>query len=122
MENAIVVVGIIGVIALAKTIVNLLQYLAATLRHEAGAVNGLLTMVIALLAGIFSVGLYSMSILANTVPIPGTKYTLANVDFGAIIILGVAVGSIATVVVDFIKARDASDSAKKPKLIPPPEG
>jgi hypothetical protein len=55
---------------------------------------------------------------------PGLNIALGDLDFWSLLLLGIVVGSTGSIVFDFRKAIDSTDSAQEPKLFhtpPPPQ-
>lgn len=106
---------ITGAIALVKAIIDLVKYV------RNGDVNGWVTQLAVWVAGVAVVVLYSHS------DFTGPFNDVAGIDIGTtgwatLVILGLALGAQAMLVVDFKKAIDSGDSAAKPDLIKPSDG
>jgi mevalonate kinase len=76
--------------------------------------NGAVTQLVVWLSGVLVVWLYAQTDWAETFSFAGL--TLASMNLASLVALGIGLGSSASVATDFIKARDAADTAKMPPL------
>jgi hypothetical protein len=95
---------------------NLVRYLRAL------DWNGVLGILLAVLAGIAAVALGAHSAVVDQLRLIDGGPVLANLDGGAQIMLGIGVGSAASGGADLLKALDGTRSSAKPKLIPDDSG
>lgn len=79
--------------------------------------NGSVTQLVVWGAGVLAVWLYAQTDWADTISFAGL--TLAKMNMGSLVALGLGLGSTASVATDFIKSRDDSDSASMPPLVQP---
>lgn len=116
MDSLVTFTTVAALGAVIYTAVNLLKYL------RAGNWNGVLTLLVAAVLGIL-IALWAANsdITGPLSPIEGGP-TLADMDFGSLALFGVALSSTFSVVTDFRKAFDNSDTASKPPLIPASPG
>jgi hypothetical protein len=98
-----------GLLALIKKFVDFSKYV--TNRDW----NGALTQIYVWGAGIIAVFLYANTDWAHSIAFGGL--TLADMNAGSLVALGLALGSGGSLTTDFIKSRDSSDSAAMPALI-----
>lgn len=115
MENLTTFTAVVLFVTTLITVQNFLRYL------KARDWNGVLAILIAFLSGIVAVTLAAHSNVTGQLHLIQDGPTLENVDGAGLVMLGVAVGAAAPVLVDFIKSRDNSDSAAKPKLVGGPD-
>lgn len=101
---------VVGLVALVKKFVDFLKY--ATNRN----VNGVVTQVVVWVAGVAAVLLYSQSDFADRIRLG--EFGLGDLNVYSLLILGLAIGSLAGVTKDVIASRDDSDTARTPPLIP----
>lgn len=114
MDSLVTFTTVAAVGAVIYTAVNLLKYLRAR------DWNGVVTLLVAAVIGIGIACWMANSDLTETLtPIEG-GVPLKDMDFGSLALFGIALSSTFSVVTDFRKAFDASDSAAKPSLLPPP--
>lgn len=111
MENLTTFTAVVLFVTALITFQNFLRYL------KARDWNGVLAIVIAVISGVVAVTLAAHSNVTDQLHLIQDGPTLGNVDGVGLVLLGIAVGSAAPVLVDFIKSRDNSDSASKPKLV-----
>ena len=76
--------------------------------------NAVLTQVVVWAAGIGFTGLFALSNFS-------TEAGLTGLDTASVILVGLSAGSVASVGFDNLKARDRTQSAGKPDLLPPPK-
>ena len=93
-------------------LVNFVKYL------KAGDWNGVLTLLLAMLVGVFVVWLGGQADVTSHLKPVTDAGELGTYDAGSVVLVGIALASTFSVVKDFIAARDNTDSAQKPKLIP----
>lgn len=101
---------LLAAVALIWKIVDVVQYLRAGNRDNA------LTQVGVWLAGIIVIVLLSASDFANGIDVAG--FTLGNLNVASLILLGMSMGSTASIGVDIKKAIDNTDSAAIPAAQP----
>lgn len=111
------VAGVVGLVALVTKLIDFLRYLV-NIRRDPLARSSVLTQLCAWVAGVAGTFLYAASDLGNFA-IPGTRLILSDVDGPTKLIVGFAIGSGASVIKDWIKARDNTDSAAVPPLLSP---
>lgn len=93
------------------TMQNLIRY------ARAGDGNGILGIVLAFVGGC-GVALWGAHAdVTAGIHLIQNAPALGDLDGGSLAMLGLAIGSLAPVAVDVIKARDNQDSAAKPKLL-----
>ena len=93
---------------------NLLRYAKAT------DWNGVVGILIAAVAGIGAVALGAHSAATASLHLVTGGAPLGALDGGSQVLVGIAVGSVGTVVADFRKSFDNSDSSGKPPIVGPP--
>jgi hypothetical protein len=113
MEPTVLIAGMIGLLALAAKMIDFLRLLSNLPATKSSA----LTQALAWVGAIAIVFLYGSSQFGDTVKVDGL--TLSDMDGTTKLLVGLAVGSLASLAKDFIKARDNTDSAKVPPLIGP---
>lgn len=106
------VVGLVGMVALVWKVVDWLRLLTSLRTHRSAVTTQLLAWV----GAIVVVFLYGASEF-GTFQVPGTELLLADVGGWSKVILGLAIGSTASAVVDVKQAVDNADSAAKPPLL-----
>lgn len=79
--------------------------------------NGVLTPLAAALAGILVAFILGESDFGEGIPLGDSGQTFASVNGFSLVLVGFALGSLASKGVDLIKAIDGSDSQKRPHLI-----
>lgn len=114
MEPTITIAGLVGMLALVKSAVDFLRRLANLPADKAAVLHQALAYV----GGTAVVFLYGASQFGDFA-VPGTKLLLSDMNGWTKLIVGLSVASLAGLVTDFIKARDASDSAKVPPIVKP---
>ncbi len=114
--DATLIVGLVGLVALVKKIVDYLR-LAANLP---GSKSSFITQTIAYVAGVAGTFLMGATQFADKVDVHGIL--LSNMDGPTKTLVGLSVGSAASVVTDFVQARDNNDSAAIPPLLGRPTG
>lgn len=115
MEEAFTVAGMI---ALAVKVVDVIR----NARHGRNGLNSVLTQCLAWAAGIGVTSLYAQTSFAESLvfKIPNhADLTLATATWADQAVIGIAIVSIGSIVVDFKKSRDNSDSAAVPPLYVP---
>lgn len=117
MEPTVTLAGLIGMVALGKTLVDYLRELSAWFAHR-GSAASVLHRTIAYVVGMSLTFLYGASQLGDFA-IPGTKLLLSNMDGPTKAIVGLSVGGTMSLAADYLKARDNTDSAKVPPIISP---
>ena len=106
------IAGLVGMLAVVWKVIDFLRLVANWPTSRSSVVTQLLTWIGAVLV----VWLYAASQLGDFV-IPGTELVLSDANVWTLVILGLAIGSTASVAVDVKQAIDASDSAAKPPLL-----
>lgn len=106
MDLSTLVVGVIGLVALANKLTDFLKLLTNYATHK----TSVITQVIAWGAATGSVFLYSASDFGGGISIE--DIALNDMSTATKIILGLGIGSAASVLKDFTKAVDTSDSAR----------
>lgn len=114
MEPTITLAGLVGMLALVKSVVDYLRRLA-NFRADRPAV---IHQTLAYLGGTAVVFLYGASQLGDFA-IPGTKLLLSDVNGWTKLIVGLSIAASAGLVTDIIKSVDGTDSAKVPPIIGP---
>lgn len=112
--GVLVLAGVAGMTATVWKFIDLVKLVTARMWVPA------ITQVLVWLAGISVAVLYASSDFGSTVDI-GTGQTLDTVNGATLVLVGIALGSIASAAVDFKKARDNNDSAVVPPLGGPPK-
>lgn len=113
MEPTVLIAGIVGLLALAAKVIDFLRYLTDLPRSR----SAVLTQALAWVGAIAVVFLYGASQFGSTVDVSGIA--LSDMDGPTKALVGLAVGSLASLVKDHIKARDNTDTAKVPPLLGP---
>jgi hypothetical protein len=83
---------------------------------KAGDVNGIVTQALAWVGGVLLMLLLARTGFADQMPMGG--YLLSKSGFWDQVYLGLAVGSTGSAIKDYFKARDNSNSAAIPTLLP----
>jgi hypothetical protein len=96
------------------TLMNLVKYLRAR------DWNGIITLLTGWLVGFLAVWLFGSTDWGQTLTVGGTK-TLDLLSIGEKVIVGLVVVSAGSVLFDFKKSFDNSDSASTPPLVGPPK-
>ena len=78
--------------------------------------SGILTQATAWIAGIILVILSIHANITSKIVLPGVNQIVGTLDLSSQILLGLLIGSLASVIIDFKQAFDRSDSAFKPRL------
>ena len=78
--------------------------------------SGIITQAISWVSGIVLVILAIHTSISAKIVLPGVNQTLGALDLASQILLGLLIGSLASVIIDFKQAFDKSDSAIKPRL------
>lgn len=110
MDLASLVVGVMGLIALVAKLTDFLKLLTNAREHR----SAVLTQLAAWGAGVLGTFLYAATDFGPTVVV--ADIPLDEMASATKLVLGLAIGSAASVLVDFKQAVDSTDSAKKPKL------
>lgn len=113
MEPTVLIAGLVGLLALAAKVIDFLRYLSDLPRSR----SAVLTQALSWIGAILVVFLYGASQFGDTVDVGGI--VLSNMDAPTKVLVGLAVGSLASLVKDFVKARDNTDTAKVPPLLGP---
>jgi hypothetical protein len=71
---------------------------------------------VAWIAGVVAVVLYAQTAWANGIVF--NDISLADMNFASLLVIGLGIGSVGSVVTDVIQARDNTDSAAVPPLVP----
>lgn len=79
-------------------------------------VNGAVTQLVVWAAGVVAVCLFAQTDWADTIAFAGQA--LSKLNFASQLAIGLGLGSVAGVATDAIKARDNTDSAAMPPLVP----
>lgn len=103
-------------VAMASLVFKLIDWLKNITNKNWSSV---LTQAITWVAGVVVVLLYAQTAWANSFGFGDVL--LADMNFWSLVAVGLGAGSFASVSYDFKKARDNTDTAIQPKLIPPPE-
>lgn len=103
-------ITIVALVALMKKVVDTFKFI--TNRN----LNALVTQLVTWITGIFLVWLSTSADITETLSIFGT--TFGDLNGGSIVLGGMIFSSVASVVYDYQAARDNSDSAATPQLIP----
>lgn len=111
MDLNALVLGVIGLVALIAKFTDFLRVVT----NLPGSLSAVLTQLTAWGAGLAGVFLYSASDFGPTITIGGML--LSDIDGPAKVILGLALGSAASLAVDFKQAFDNNDTAAKPPLV-----
>lgn len=81
--------------------------------------NGVITPLVAWGVGVFIAFILGESDFGEAIPLGDSGQTFASVNGFSLVLVGFALGSLASKGVDLLKAIDGSDSQKKPPLVPP---
>ena len=114
--EAIVIAGLVGLLATAKKLVDLARY-AANLGRDPLARSSVVTQLCAWAGSTAAVFLYGASQYGVRVQVDGLA--VSDMNGWTKLLTGITVGSLASLVADWTKARDDSDSAAVPPLLPP---
>lgn len=114
MEPTIAIAGIVGLLATSKKFIDFLRFVM----NLPATKSEVLTQLCSWGGGTIAVFLYGASQLGDF-EIPGTGLTVSNMNGWTKLLVGVSIGSGASLITDWIKARDDTDSAKVPPLLPP---
>lgn len=112
MDSLVTFTTTLAVGAVIYMAVNLLKYLRA--RNW----DGVVTLLVAAVIGIGIACWMANSDLTETLRPVQDGQPLGDMDFGSLALFGVALSSTFSVVTDFIKGIDNSNTAAKPSLIP----
>ena len=113
MEPTLLIAGLLGLLAVAAKVIDFLRLVS----NLPATKSSVVTQLAAWIGGVAVVFLYGASDFGVTVDLGGVA--LSDVNGWSKLLVGVAVGSLASMAKDYIKARDNTDSAKMPPLIPP---
>lgn len=113
MDASLIVVGIGGLLAMVWKFTDFLKMLTNLKTEKSGVVTQLEVWA----AAVFGVFLFSATQFGPTAVIG--DISVDAMSNATKLWVGLAIGSLASGVVDFKQARDNNDSAKKPPLIPP---
>lgn len=105
-------VPVLALLALVYAVINFLKEVTNK------QVNAVVTQLITWVAGVVGVWLFSESDFGSAIAVGETGYTLSNINFSSLILVGLTIGSLAMVAYDLKKAIDRTDSAVAPKLLP----
>lgn len=83
--------------------------------------NGVITPLAAMAAGTLVAWVVGESDFGADVPLGDTGHTFGSVNGFSLVLVGFALGAVASKSVDALKAVDQGDSQKRPPLIPPSE-
>lgn len=111
MEPTLVIAGLVGLLALAAKVIDFLRYLT----NLPGTRTQVVTQLLAWAGATAVVFLYGVSDFGPTVTIDGLS--LSDMTGWTKLLVGLTIGSLASLVVDFRKARDNTDSAQVPPLL-----
>lgn len=111
MEPTVLIAGLLGLLALAAKVIDFLRFVLDLPRSK----SAVLTQLLAWLGAIAVVFLYGASQFGDTVNVGGI--TLSDMDGPTKLLVGLAVGSLASLVKDYTAARDNTNSAKFPPLL-----
>lgn len=113
MEPTVLIAGMVGLLALAAKAIDFLRLLA----NLPATKSSVLTQALAWAGATAIVFLYGASQFGDTVDVAGIS--LADMDAATKLLVGLAIGSLASLAKDVIKARDNTDTAKVPPLLGP---
>lgn len=111
VDPIVTVAGLAGLTALILKVVDFLR-LFINIKTN---VSGVLTQFLAWVGGVVSVVVFAATDFGNSVSVSGV--TLDKASGATLVIVGVMLGSAASVVVDIKQSIDNSDSASKPPLL-----
>jgi hypothetical protein len=114
MDSALTLAGLAGMVALTWKVIDFLRLLVNASTNR----SGILTQLLAWAGAVLVVFLYGASDLAGSVDVPGIGL-LDAVDSPTKVLLGLALGSTASTLVDFRRALDNTDTARVPALLQP---
>lgn len=118
MEPTVLLAGLVGLLALSAKVIDFLRLVADLARDGNPTTLGrVLTQLAAWVGGVAVVFLYGASDFGVTVDLGGIS--LADVNGWSKVLVGLVVGSAASLAKDYIAARDNSDSSKMPPLLGP---
>lgn len=104
------VVALAAITFFAGKCIEFLKYLRAR------DINGALTLISVMVAGVAAIFLGAASSVTKTLVIPGTAQALGDMNGAGKLFVGLVLTSLTSVVYDFKKAFDGNDSAKQPPL------
>lgn len=111
MDPTLTLAGLVGLLALAAKVVDFLRYLA----NLPTTLSSVLTQLLAWVGATLVVFLYGASQFGTTVDFGGIA--LSDMDGWTKLLVGLAIGSLASLAKDFVAARDNTDSAAVPPLL-----
>ena len=85
---------------------------------RAGQWNTPVTQLLCLVVGIAVISLAAHSSITQSYQLPGFTQTLGDIDAGSIVLFSLLASSSGSFLYDWKKARDGSDSAAEPSLLP----
>lgn len=107
------IAGLVGMLAVTAKVIDFLRYIS----NLPATRSEVLTQLLAWLGAVAVVFLYGASDFGVTIDLGGVA--LSDVNGWTKVLVGLVIGSGASLVKDHVKARDNTDSAKVPPLIPP---
>ena len=110
-EPLVLIAGLVGLSTLGIKFVDFLRQLSNFSTQKSAIVTQLVSWV-GMIAAVF---LYGESQFGDTVTV--AEINLENMDAPTKLLLGLVLGSVASVIVDFKQARDNNDDASRPPLI-----
>ena len=114
--ETIVIAGTVGLLATAKKLVDFARY-AANLGRDPLARSSVVTQACAWAGSVAAVFLYGASQYGARVDVDGLA--VSDMNGWTKLLTGLAVGSLASLVADYTRARDDKDSAVVPPLLAP---
>lgn len=105
-------VPLVALLGLVYAGINFLKYLTNK------QWNAVITQLIVWVVGVLFAWLFGESDFGGAITVGDTGQTLATLNFASLVLVGMVVGSAATVAYDVKSAIDRNDSAVTPKLIP----
>jgi hypothetical protein len=110
-DPVVTVAGLAGLSALILKVIDFLRLLV----HFSTNKSGVITQLLVWIGGIASVVLFASTDFGNSVTISGV--VLDKATGATLVLIGIMLGSAASVIVDFKQSIDSSDSASKPPLL-----
>lgn len=117
MEPTIAIAGLVGMLALVKTMVDYARTVVAW-SQKRETVTAVLHRTLAYLAGVAAVFLYGASQLGDFT-VPGTHLSLLEMNGWTKLIVGLSIGGLASIYTDTLKAVDGSDTQKVAPIVAP---
>lgn len=105
---------LLGLAFAANKIVTVIKYLASSNKNAA------ITQLVVWAVGFVILLLAGNATVTEDLVVPGLSEPLGDLDFGSFLIVALITGSSGSVVYDFKKAIDRTDSAAEPNLLAPP--